>query len=194
MGRTRQLEQKTSLALVEHKRKSNRFDEHKALLTTSLLIFVVVALLEHHLLGLPFWNRPSLAPCFASSDRQFKVAECLCDYWSFCHMQTGMLFYLLLSRWKASWNTKWVACMLLQGAWELFENLPSTIKRYRKHYPYDGDTILNSLGDQCFCLLGFYLGHRLGIKRTLAVLIVLEVALYVSIRESGILTIAYLFF
>jgi hypothetical protein len=55
-----------------------------------------------------------------------------------------------------------------------------------------GDTIVNSLDDILVCGLGFVLASRLGLRRTLALFVVTEVALIFWIRDSLLLNILML--
>lgn len=55
-----------------------------------------------------------------------------------------------------------------------------------------GDTIVNSLGGILVCGLGFVLARRLGLRSTLALFVVMEVALVFLVRDSLLLIILML--
>jgi len=111
------------------------------------------------------------------------------DPYSFTHVLHGFLFFwliaLLLRRLSGSWQV--VLALGIEGAWEVFENTNFIIDRYRSETAalgYNGDTVINSLGDLACCLLGFVVARRLGLKRSLAVFLVVEIILILWIRDS----------
>jgi hypothetical protein len=69
----------------------------------------------------------------------------------------------------------------------VLENSEFVIRRYRQvtaALGYHGDTIVNSLGDILICRLGFVLARRLGLRRTLGVFVVTQIALAIWIRDN----------
>ena len=61
--------------------------------------------------------------------------------------------------------------MAVEAAWEVIENSPPVIERYRTATTavgYQGDTVANSLGDILSCAAGFVLARRLGFWGSLA--------------------------
>src|ERR671917_1383179 len=118
----------------------------------------------------------------------------LLDPYSFTHLLHGFLLCGLLAliapRLSAVWQL-WLA-VTIEAAWELVENSEFVIRRYREETAalgYHGDTIVNSLGDILACGLGFVLARRLGLRRTLALFVVAEVALVFLIRDSLLLNV-----
>jgi hypothetical protein len=60
-------------------------------------------------------------------------SQMLADWYSFSHIVHGFLFYALL-KWAApSWPVEWrfAAAMAIEAAWEVLENTPMVIDRYR---------------------------------------------------------------
>ena len=62
-----------------------------------------------------------------------KTSQMLADWYSLSHIVHGLLFYaglwLLFRRWPVSW--RFVAALLIEAAWEVLENTPFVIDRYR---------------------------------------------------------------
>src|SRR4029077_13304830 len=75
------------------------------------------------------------------------------DWYSYSHVVHGFIFYGLLSivaKGRLSVAARFVIAALIEGGWEVFENTPFIINRYRTQtisHDYFGDTILNSTGD-----------------------------------------------
>ena len=119
------------------------------------------------------------------------------DPYSFTHILHGFLFFwliwLLLRQVKPSWQL--VIAALFEGAWEVFENTPFVIERYRTETAalgYQGDTIVNASGDLVCALLGFIIARWLGWRLAIIVFLVLELILLLWIRDSLLLEILML--
>ena len=123
----------------------------------------------------------------------------LLDPYSFTHLLHGFVLCGLLAltapRLSAVWQL-WLA-VSIEALWEVLENSEIVIRRYRQETAalgYQGDTVVNSLGDIIVCGLGFVLAHRLGVRRTLALFVVTEVALAIWIRDNLSLNILMLIY
>jgi hypothetical protein len=121
----------------------------------------------------------------------------LLDPYSFTHVLHGFvlcgLLALIVPRLSPVWQL-WLA-VSIEALWEVVENSDFVIRRYREETAalgYQGDTIVNSLGDILVCGLGFALARRLGLRRTLALFVVTEVVLAFWIRDNLLLNIIML--
>ncbi len=160
------------------------------------LVMLVVGLLlrfEGRLIScacgyLKFWVGDT---CSSNNSQQ------LFDPYSFTHILHGFLFFwliwLLFRQVKLSWQL--VIAAVLEGAWEVFENTQFVIERYRTETAalgYQGDTIVNSIGDLVCALVGFALARWLGWRRAIIVFLILELILIIWIRDSLLLEILML--
>ena len=125
------------------------------------------------------------------------TSQQLLDPYSLTHILHGFLFFwliaLLFKRMPRAWQF-WLA-LLLESAWEVFENTSFVINKYRTETAalgYQGDTIVNSLGDLTCALIGFVVARRLGVPRSLIVFVLIEVILSVWIHDSLLLQILML--
>jgi hypothetical protein len=83
----------------------------------------------------------------------------------------------------------------MEGFWEVVENSPFVIERYRSHTAalgYEGDSIANSLGDILSCAIGFALARRLGLWGSIILFGGTELALLIWIRDSLLLNVLML--
>jgi hypothetical protein len=100
---------------------------------------------------------------------------------------------LLFRRLSVGWQV-WLA-LLIEGAWEVFENTRFVIDKYRTETAalgYQGDTIVNSLGDLTCAFAGFLLARKLGLRWSLIVFVLIEVVLILWIHDSLLLQILML--
>lgn len=119
------------------------------------------------------------------------------DPYSFTHVLHGFLFFWLIAWLLPRLNSSWqlILAIVVEAAWEVFENTNFIIERYRTATAalgYNGDTVVNSLGDILCCILGFMIARRLGFRRSLVAFVALEVVLIIWIRDSLLLEILML--
>ena len=123
-----------------------------------------------------------------------KTSQMLADWYSLSHIVHGLLFYaalwLVARRWPAEW--RFVIALLIEASWEVTENTPFVIDRYRETTAalgYSGDSVVNSLSDIAMMGLGFLLARKLPVWAAVALLIALELVPLFVIRDNLALNI-----
>jgi Protein of unknown function (DUF2585) len=88
-----------------------------------------------------------------------------------------------------------VLAVLLEAGWEILENTPFIIQRYRAEtisLAYYGDTIVNSISDTLTAVMGFLFAAWVPPIATILVGIAIEVGLALAIRDNLALNIVML--
>jgi hypothetical protein len=121
----------------------------------------------------------------------------LADAYAFSHIIHGMFFYFLL--WlvarRLPLSARYLMAVLLEAGWELLENSPLIINRYREAtmaLGYEGDSILNSTSDVLMMSLGFLLAWKLRPSVTVALVLVMEIGCLFWIRDNLTLNVIML--
>jgi len=123
----------------------------------------------------------------------------LSDWYTFSHIIHGFAFYLLF--WAIGRRFGWplglrlVLAIVLESAWEIFENTPLVINRYRSvtiALDYYGDSVLNSLADIAAMVVGFFLAARLPVTVVVSLTIAMELLVAYWIRDNLTLNIIQL--
>lgn len=125
----------------------------------------------------------------------------LSDWYSMSHIIHGFIFFgfghLLRKRFPKllPLGVFLALSILVEGAWEVLENSPVIIDRYREatiSYGYEGDSIINSMADIAWMIVGFFMASRLPWKATLAMAVIFELFTGYMIRDNLALNILML--
>jgi hypothetical protein len=119
------------------------------------------------------------------------------DWYTPSHITHGFLFYLL--GWLLLRNRpveeRFLLAVLIEAAWEVLENTPMIIDRYREAtmaWGYSGDSVLNSVADMGWMTLGFWLARRLPVWATVLIALFFELLTLIVIRDNLFLNILML--
>ncbi len=181
---------------------------------TAILVIAVFALI------LFVMGQPAICECgfiklwhgvTASSEN----SQHLSDWYTFSHIIHGFAFYGLLwfigrhfgsvrrgSRQEigaGGWpfGLRLVFAILLEVSWEIFENTDFIINRYRAvtiSLDYFGDSVINSVSDVLFMIVGFLAAYRLPVWSIIVTTAALEIFTGYMIRDNLTLNIVMLIY
>jgi len=115
--------------------------------------------------------------------RKGKNSGELIDIYTWSHFLHGVIFYWLYLPYSIA--------LFLETVWEIFENSPFIIKRYRKagHSDYHGDAVWNSVMDLGVCALGWLLASQFSLTVSITTVILVEVLMYLAVKDNLLLNI-----
>ena len=125
------------------------------------------------------------------------TSQHILDPYTFTHVFHGVLEFwvigLIFKRVPMAWRL--LIAVMLESSWEIAENSTYIIQRYREStisLDYFGDSVINSLADIISCALGFVIAYILRFWKSLALFLVTELILLITIRDNLIINIIML--
>lgn len=152
-------------------------------------VVLLVQIVTEHLMG-----RVAICTCgyvklFEPVVNSSGNSQHIADWYTPSHIIHGFLFFglthLLLRRKPLS--LRLFVAMLIESGWEILENSPIIINRYRAttiSLDYVGDSILNSAMDAVFMVVGFLFAWRAPVWLTVAIAIFFELLTGWLIRDN----------
>lgn len=121
----------------------------------------------------------------------------MADWYTPSHIIHGFLFFGLthLIMRRKPLSMRLFVAMLIESGWELLENSPIIIDRYRAatiSLNYVGDSILNSAMDAVFMVVGFLFAWRAPVALTIVIAIFFELLTGWLIRDNLTLNVIML--
>ena len=147
-------------------------------------------------------GRPPICTCgtirlWVSSPASAETSQMLADWYSASHLVHGFLFYgalwLVARRWPVGWRLG--IAVLVEASWEIAENSPWIIDRYRSATAavgYSGDSVLNSTSDITMMVIGFLIARRLPLWGAVVTVVLLELIPLYVIRDNLTLNVIML--
>lgn len=128
----------------------------------------------------------------------------LTDWYSPSHFTHGLIMFflawLLWDKWRLFGGApaRWALpiAVVVEAAWEIVENTPMVIDRYREvtiSWGYAGDSMVNSLADIGWMIAGFLVAARIPWQASLATALFFEAFTAWAIRDNLTLNVLMLF-
>jgi len=119
------------------------------------------------------------------------------DAYSFSHVIHGMLFYgfLWLVARPLPVESRFLIALLVESGWELLENSPVIINRYREAtiaQGYVGDSVLNSVSDIGMMALGSLAARLMRVRDIAIAIAVMDLGCLVWVRDNLTLNVIML--
>ncbi|MUZ61821.1 DUF2585 domain-containing protein [Agrobacterium vitis] len=161
------------------------------------VIILAVQILAEHFMGRIWICSCGYVKLFEAGVNTPGNSQHLADWYTPSHIIHGFLFYglgwLVLRR--GSFGQRLTLATLIEAGWELLENSPIIINRYRAAtmaVGYEGDSILNSAMDTVFMALGFLFAARVPVWLTIIVAVFFELLTGYLIRDNLTLNVIML--
>ncbi|WP_209348451.1 DUF2585 family protein [Pontixanthobacter sp. CEM42] len=184
---------------------STLLPHRRAIIASIVLVLITLAVLFA-------MDRPPICECgyvslWYGDINSSGNSQHLSDWYTPSHIIHGMLFYGLgwllfvklglgakdggqpVARWS------FTLAIALEAAWEIVENTPMVIDRYRSvtvNFGYAGDSIINSLADLAWMSFGFYLALKLPVRVTVVLAIIMEIVAAMVVRDNLTLNVIML--
>ncbi|MEI8327554.1 MAG: DUF2585 family protein [Candidatus Taylorbacteria bacterium] len=178
--------------------------KHRFIIISTIIVFAIVGITEYAS------GRSLLGPDgrFGWWDNDIwgnETSQRVADVYSFSHIIHGMLFYGFLyliwsklpPRLKEKFPRKWwfLVALLIEGGWELLENSPIIIDRYRTAtiaLGYTGDSVLNSVCDVGMMAIGFLVARFSKVWIVIVLILVFELGALWWVRDNLTLNVLQL--
>lgn len=173
-----------------------RYSGWKHAVPVGLVILLITGVIEQRM-GRLFCGPDGKFGLWEGNIWSNECSQRIADPYSFSHLAHGLILFFLL--WllggRLPLPVRYLIALLLESSWELLENSPLIINRYREAtiaQGYGGDSILNSLSDAMMMSCGFYLACKLPPWLSILILLLMEIGCAIACRDNLCLNVIML--
>jgi hypothetical protein len=165
----------------------------------AIAVILAAAVVQLHRQGRRWWCACGEPYPWSSDVNGPHNSQHLFDPYAFTHVLHGVVLCGIVAWALPRLPLLWRLCVVTaaEALWEVFENSRFVIERYRTAtmaVGYQGDSIINSLGDILSCAFGCWLAWRLGLWRSIVLFLATEAVLLVWIRDDLFLNVVMLIY
>jgi hypothetical protein len=160
-------------------------------------VIILVQVISQYLMGRIWICECGYVKLFEAGVNTPGNSQHLFDWYTPSHIIHGFLFYGLgwLIMRRKPLAARLALSALIEAAWEILENSPIIINRYRSAtmaVGYTGDSILNSGMDMVSMIAGFFFAARAPVWLTIVIAIIFEIVTAIVIRDNLTLNVVML--
>ncbi|PYB74140.1 MULTISPECIES: DUF2585 domain-containing protein [Rhizobium] len=160
-------------------------------------VIILIQIVSQYLMGRIWICECGYVKLFEAGVNTPGNSQHLFDWYTPSHIIHGFLFYGLgwLVLRKKPLTAKLALAALIEAGWEILENSPIVIDRYRTAtmaVGYTGDSILNSGMDMVSMIAGFFFAARVPVWLTVVIALGFEVITAFVIRDNLTLNVLML--
>lgn len=173
-----------------------------ARLTSRDYVLIALGLIALQVAVLLALGRAPICPCgtiklWHGTVNSSENSQHIFDWYTPSHVIHGILLYAVLRFVfpKLPVMQRFLIALGIEVAWEILENTPLVIERYRSgtiSLGYQGDSIVNSVADALSMSFGFFLASRLPVAISVLLVIVLELFVVYVVRDNLFLNVLML--
>lgn len=171
--------------------------EYKGVFFWTIILFVIAGAVQYYIFDRTLFGPSGQFGWWSGDVTGGENSQRFADAYSFSHVIHGLLFYLLLWIFAKRLDVKkrFLIALVLEVAWELFENSSFIINRYREGtiaQGYFGDSVLNSLSDCLMMVFGFIVARLSKFWTSFVLFLLMELGCLFWIRDNLTLNIIML--
>ena len=177
----------------------NDIDRALSLWLLAVLAALVIQAVALWAMGLPLICKCGTVDFWHGNPSGPETSQHLTDWYTYTHIIHGFGFYLLL--WliapRLPFGLRLAIAVGLESAWEVIENTPFVMDRYRQSAlarGYFGDSVVNSIFDSLASAVGFVLAQLLPAWQSVVLIVAIELILGYVIRDNLTLNIIQLIY
>jgi hypothetical protein len=172
-------------------------DSRRALVITLALVSMAIVAAAEFAMGRSLFGTDGHFGWWDGNIWSNENSQRVADAYTFSHICHGMLTYglLFLVARRMPLSYRFLLAVAFEGGWEILENSPIIINRYREatiSIGYTGDSVLNSVCDVVFMSLGFWIAHVVAVRTTVVLILLMEVGCLFWVRDNLTLNIIML--